>query len=158
MTLGLMASIWRNRKGSQCLDFVRLRIAVAGWPTLDHVRDVHLIAFQVDRFDDLRQQLTGSAHERFALPIFVRARRFSDEHQIGVWVAHAEDDLRATERVQLASLTGRADLVLEPRETVRGIQRGRAGSGGGRAARLALVAQGRWVGSGRYVPATPDRD
>ena len=38
-----------------------------------------------------------------ALDVFVGARRFADEHQVGVGIADAEDDLRAPERVQLAA-------------------------------------------------------
>src|SRR3954469_13287133 len=43
------------------LHFVLLGIAVAGRPALDHVGDIDVLALQVDRLDDLRQQLAGAA-------------------------------------------------------------------------------------------------
>ena len=41
------------------------------------------------------EQLARLADERQALLVLVRARRLADEHQVGVGVARAEDDLRA---------------------------------------------------------------
>ena len=46
------------------LDFVRLGIAVLRRPALDDVGDVDVVALEVDRLDDLRQQLAGAADER----------------------------------------------------------------------------------------------
>ena len=100
------------------LDFVLLGVAVLRRPALDHVRDVHVLALQIDRFDDLRQQLPGAADERNALLIFVGARRFADEHQIGVGIADAEDDLLPSERVQLAAACSRRRSRRESRRAV----------------------------------------
>src|SRR2546430_13536810 len=36
--------------------------------------------------------------ERLALQILIRARRFADEHQFGIEISHAENDLRAGPR------------------------------------------------------------
>ena len=93
MTFGLMMSICRNRNGSHGVDFVGLGIAVLRRPALDDVRDVDVVARQLDRLDDLRQQLAGAADKRHALLVFVGAGRLADEHQVGRWVADAEDDL-----------------------------------------------------------------
>ncbi len=103
MTFGLMTSICWNRNGSHVVDFVRLRIAVLRRAALDDVRDVDVLAREVDRFDDLRQQLAGAADERDALHVLVGARRLADEHQVRVGIADAEHDLLAPERVQLAA-------------------------------------------------------
>jgi hypothetical protein len=62
-----------------------------------------VLALQLDRFDDLRQQLPGAAHERKPLFVLVGARRFADEHQVSLRAADAEHDLLPSERVQLAA-------------------------------------------------------
>src|SRR5262249_54268405 len=46
------------------LHFVRLWIAVLRRPTLDDVRDVDVLALQVDGLDDFRQQLPGPSDKR----------------------------------------------------------------------------------------------
>src|SRR4030095_10351118 len=91
-----------KEKGLARLDFVRLRIAILRWPALDHVRDVYVVALEANRLDDLRQLLPGTAHERYALDIFVPPRGLADKHEIGVRVANAENDLPASETAQLA--------------------------------------------------------
>jgi len=78
-----------------CLDLVRHRIAVPGRPALDHVRDVHVVAGHADPTQELVQELPRLADERVALLVFVEARRLADEHQLGLRVANAEDDLGA---------------------------------------------------------------
>ena len=45
--------------------------------------------------EQLVEELPGLADERDALLVLVEARRLADEHQVGVRVAVAEDDLRA---------------------------------------------------------------
>src|SRR5262245_56876547 len=84
------------------LHFVRLRIPVARRPALDDVRDVDILASEADRFDDLGEQLTGTADERLTLNVFVAARRLAGEHQVGLWMSDAEHDLPPAERMQLA--------------------------------------------------------
>ena len=85
------------------LDFVRFGIAVLRRPALDDVGDVDVLALEIDRLDDLRQQLSRPSDERNALEIFIPAGGFPDEHQRGVRVAGAEDNLRPSERVELAA-------------------------------------------------------
>jgi hypothetical protein len=83
------------------LHLLRRGRAIAGtpqrhvWSALQNIRDVNIGAGEAHRLDDLCQQLSGASDERFAARIFIRARRFSDEHEIGVCVAHAENSLRA---------------------------------------------------------------
>jgi hypothetical protein len=80
-----------------------------------HVADVDILAQQRNAFffrgafDHLREQLARTADERDALRIFVRARTFAHEDQLGLLVAHAEDDLVAL-FVQAAA-TAIADVV-----------------------------------------------
>ena len=81
MTRGWIRSICRNRNGWHSLDFVRLGVAIARRPALDHVRDVHIRPRQADRFDDLGEQLPRASDERLALDVFIRARRLADEHE-----------------------------------------------------------------------------
>ena len=103
MTFGLIDVDLPEQERLALLHFVGLGIAVARRPALDHVGDVDVFALQPDRLDDLRQQLPRAADERLALDVFVGARRLADEHQVGVRIADAEDDLLASERVQLAA-------------------------------------------------------
>jgi hypothetical protein len=64
-------------------------------PAVQHVRDVDIRPGQPDAFEQTVEQLPGLTHERNALLILVKARRFPDEHQIGVGVPVPEDDLGA---------------------------------------------------------------
>src|SRR5215467_4606608 len=84
------------------LDFVRLGVAVLGRTALDDVRDVDVLALQIDGLDDFRQELAGAPDKRDALDVLVRSRRLADEHQVCVRIADAENDLRTPERVELA--------------------------------------------------------
>ena len=77
------------------LDLVRQRVAVPRRPALEHVRDVDVRAGQADALEQPVEQLPGLPDERDALLVLVEAGRLADEHQIGVRVAVAEDDLRA---------------------------------------------------------------
>jgi hypothetical protein len=72
-------------------DLVRFRIPILWWTTLDDVCNVHVVTRQIDRLDDLRQQLPGPANERNPLAIFVPAGCFTNEHQVRIGIAHAED-------------------------------------------------------------------
>ena len=101
------------------LHLVGLGIPVARRPALDHVGDVDILPLHPDRLDDFRQQLTGTAHERLALDVFVRARRLADEHQVGARVPDAEHDLLPAERVQLAARAV-ADVVADGLQRVGG--------------------------------------
>src|SRR3972149_5604720 len=61
---------------------VGLGLAIIGWTAFHHVRDVDLLPGEVDRLDDLREELSGGAHERNPLTVFLLARALSDEHQL----------------------------------------------------------------------------
>ena len=67
-------------------------------PALQDVGDVNCLALKTHGLDDLRQELPGLAHERFALLIFIRARSFADKHDLGIDVADTEYDVLARTR------------------------------------------------------------
>ncbi len=48
--------------------------------------------------------------------VFVRARTFADEHQLGMGIAGAENDLLAAQTAELAALTIGADVVEDDAE------------------------------------------
>src|SRR5436309_768738 len=76
-------------------DLVRKRVAVPGRPAFDDVADVDVLTPEADLAEQLGQELACSSHERLALLVLVIAGAFPDEHRTGVWVPHAEHDLRA---------------------------------------------------------------
>ena len=78
-----------RRAGSQ---LVGLRIAIARWAAFDRVGDVHLVARELDRFEHLREQLAGAAHEGLALRVLVGARALADDDELGARAARAEHD------------------------------------------------------------------
>ena len=45
--------------------------------------------------EQLVQELSCLSDERVALLVLVEPRRFADEHEVGVRIAHAEHDLRS---------------------------------------------------------------
>ena len=77
------------------LDLVGHGVTVPGRAALDHVRDVDVCALEPDAREQLVEELAGLADERVALLVLVEAGRLADEHQVGVRVTDAEDDLRA---------------------------------------------------------------
>src|SRR5689334_6483741 len=77
------------------LDLLGLRIAVARGAALQHVRDEHVVALQLDLRQQLVEQLSRRAHERLALLVLVEAGRLAHEHQVGIGVAGAEDHVGA---------------------------------------------------------------
>src|SRR5262245_2809212 len=52
-------------------DFVRLRIAILRRAALEDVGDVDVAPLELNRLDDLREQLTGASNERLAQTIFI---------------------------------------------------------------------------------------
>src|SRR3990172_1365120 len=103
------------------LHLVGLGLAIIGWTAFHHVRDVDLLPGEVDRLDDLREELYGGAHERNPLTVFLLARALSDEHQLRFGVPHPEDDRRALLREPAARALSEvgADLLegLVPRQS-----------------------------------------
>src|SRR6185436_671827 len=75
------------------LDLVFLGIAVAGRSALEHVGDVDLFPRHADPGEHPREELARRADERLTLSVLVHTRRFPDEQEVGVGVAHAEHDL-----------------------------------------------------------------
>ena len=120
-----------KQKRLACLDLVGLGIAVLGWSALDDVRDINVLARQLDRLDDLRQQLPRPSDKRHALHVFVRTRRFTDEHEIGIGVAPAKHDLGSPKRMQLAA-RALPNLHADGRQVSNDNQRSPLGLGFGR--------------------------
>ena len=92
-----------HQKGRAGFALVAFRRAIARRTALNDVRDVDLFAAQAHGLDHVVEQLPGAAHERLALLIFVRARRFADEHQVGLRIADSENNLLAALLVQSAA-------------------------------------------------------
>src|SRR5690242_14811586 len=74
---------------------VAFRCAVPRRPALDYVGNVDVLAAQAHGGDHIVQQLPGAAHKGQALLIFIGPRAFTNEHQLGMNVAGAEDDVFA---------------------------------------------------------------
>ena len=77
------------------LDLLRLGIAVARRPRLEHVGDEDVVAGEPDLLQHLVQQLAGAADEGQPLAVLFGPRCLADEHQVGVGVAGPEDRLGA---------------------------------------------------------------
>ena len=66
-----------------------------------------------------REQLPRAANERFTDGVLVRAGRFADEHQFRLWIADAEDDLRAGLRTDARALCAGEHRPAQGGETLR---------------------------------------
>ena len=98
-------------------NLVFFREAIFGWAAFDDVTDVNILAAEAHGLDHLREQLPGSADERFALLVFIAPRTFTDKHELGFWVSHAVDNVRPS-FVQLAARAIRADVFANALERV----------------------------------------
>jgi hypothetical protein len=76
------------------VDLCGLRVAVAGRPALQYVADEHVRSREIDLTEELVEQLSGGAHEGDAELVLLGAGGLAHEHEVGVGVAGAEDDLR----------------------------------------------------------------
>ena len=94
-TFGLIYRDLPHEKWRAGLAFVALRRAISRRPAFHDVRNVNVFAANAHGFDHVVEQLAGATDEGFALDVFVGAGAFADEHQVGAWVAYAEDDLLA---------------------------------------------------------------
>jgi hypothetical protein len=97
------------------LDLLRVRIAVAGRPALDHVGDIDVRPREADSAQQLLEQLAGLPDERDPVLILVEAGRLADEHQVCVRIARAEDDLRPGRRERAASAAQRFVAIVRQR-------------------------------------------
>ena len=82
-----------EEEGHEELGFLGCGDAVAGGPDLADVADVDLLAGEAHGGDLLVEQLAGPADEGAGLEVLVGAGRLADEHEGGVGVALAEDDV-----------------------------------------------------------------
>ena len=96
------------------LDLVLLRVAVAGWAALEDVRDIDVLAPELDTGEQPLEQLPRLADEGDALLVLVEAGSLAYEHQVGARVARAEDDLRPSLREPAArAARGRCRVLLK---------------------------------------------
>src|SRR5262245_262212 len=122
-------------------DFVRLRIAIALRPALDHVGDIAVaLAVEAHRGEHAGQQLARAADEGQPLLVLFLARAFAHHHQPGAGTARAERDIRAA----LAELAERAALtrLLLPAQGVRRIREGHRGEREVAQPQIAVVPEG----------------
>ncbi len=92
ITAGSISSTWLEQVLPAVLDLDGLRVAIAGGPALQHVRDEHIRAAQSDLHEQRLEEFPGPADERQALLILAGARGLAYEHQLSVRVARAEHD------------------------------------------------------------------
>src|SRR6266536_2008901 len=69
-----------EKKRSADRSFFQRWLPVTGRPATIDVADDYVFAFQANRFDDLGKQLSGAAHKRFALRVFIGTGRLADKH------------------------------------------------------------------------------
>src|SRR5690348_18356978 len=67
--------------GNARRDLVELREPVLGWPALHHVTDEHPLAWQLDRAEDLGQELAGRADEWAPGLVFHPSRALPHHHE-----------------------------------------------------------------------------
>src|SRR5207244_5024155 len=67
-------------------------------PAFENVGDVNVFACEPHRLDNFGEQLARATDKRLALGGFVCAWRFSDEHDLGIGIADAENCLRPRAR------------------------------------------------------------
>ena len=82
-------------------DLVGFWIAISRWATLDHVGNVNGFSRNLDRRQNLIEQLPCATDEWNARAVLVLAWTFADDHQVCVWIANAKDDVLAR-RCELA--------------------------------------------------------
>ena len=94
---------------------------------LEDIGNEHVLTLEVDRGEDLVQQLPRLADERLSLLILVRAGRLADAHEVGVGIPYPGDRVDRR-RVELAATTTRHDVrdLLQRIELRRGIVEQRA--------------------------------
>src|SRR5215213_4629521 len=85
------------------------RIAVPGWAMLEDVGDEHVFTLEVDRGEDLVEQLARLSHERLSLLVLVRSRRLAHTHEIRVGTAHTRHGI-GRRRVERTAATARDHL------------------------------------------------
>jgi hypothetical protein len=74
-------------------DFIFFGSAILGRPAFHNIADVNVFALQTHRLDHLVQQFPSASNERQTLRVFIRARPFSDKHELRRRIPGAEDDL-----------------------------------------------------------------
>src|SRR6266446_5224293 len=102
-------------------DFVVLREPVLRRPAFHDVADEHLVPRQLDRLEDLREQLARSSHKWTARGVFRLPRPFADHHESRVRRTFARDGVGAP--VAQLALVARGDEGGDILETTRLLDR-----------------------------------
>jgi len=84
-----------KQEGRANFYFVFFGGAIFGWAALHYVADVNVCALQAHGFDHLVQQFSRAADKRQTLGVFIAARAFAHENELGVGISVAEDELVA---------------------------------------------------------------
>jgi hypothetical protein len=92
------------QKRYACIDLILQRRPVGGWATLHDVADEDFIPLQIDRPQNIRQQLSSTSDEWTSSLVLARAGAFTHDHQSGIAWAFAGYRVRA----RLAEPTPRA--------------------------------------------------
>src|SRR5688500_12695861 len=98
-------------------DLAGCRVAIARRSVLEHVADEHVFPAQVNRRQNLRQELTRLADERSPGLVLGRAGRFADTDEVGVGISLAGNRvLRRREQRAARALRNRRRDLLDRRE------------------------------------------
>ena len=92
---GVHAGNLLAQPGGAGLDLFWARVAVAGRAALEDVGDVDALARDAGAVEHLVEQLAGCAHEGLALEVLVLAGALAYEHDVGMGIAHPEDEVGA---------------------------------------------------------------
>ncbi len=103
MTFGLMISICSIKYGRHVRSAFK------------NVGDVNLFPRESHCLDNFGEQLARATDERFALGVFIRARRFADEHDLSIGIADTKNGLRARAR-EVWTFDASRDACLHRRE------------------------------------------
>ena len=85
---GLDLSLQKRKTGG---DLIRFGITVLRGSAFDDIGNVDFFTLEIDRLDDLGQQLPGLSNKGSALDVFIVPGTFSDEHQDSPFISFSED-------------------------------------------------------------------
>src|SRR5579863_9040042 len=106
-----------NEIGRAGCDFVLFRQAIFGRTAFHDVADVNIRTAKAHRLDHLREEFPGAADEGLALLVFVAAGTFTDENELRLRIADAEDDVGAS-LVEFAARAVGADVGADALEGI----------------------------------------
>jgi hypothetical protein len=75
-------------------DLIFLRVAILRRTTLHDISNVHILAFQIDRGQHFRKQLSRTPYKRLPAQILFSTRSFADKHNLCCRVPLAKNRVR----------------------------------------------------------------